>query len=151
MTAYFDTSALIPLLVDEPGSRVCEKAWHAARTVVASDLAYVEVHTALAQAQRMGRVTETQHGEALASFERLWNQLATIAPSEAIIRHAASLGAEHALRGYDAVHCATALAIRSEELFAISGDRALLEAWRRSGIPTVDTGQAHRESDGTPA
>lgn len=138
MTACFDTSALIPLIIEEPSSAVCERAWEAARTIVASSLAYVEGHAALAQAQRLGRLTEAQFRIAAASFDDLWDQVTTISPSEPLIRRAAALSAAHGLRGYDAVHCATALAARSDELFAVSGDRALLDAWHEHGIATVD-------------
>jgi len=48
------------------------------------------------------------------------------------------LGAGHALRGYDAVHCATALAVASEDFVAIAGDHDLLRAWSELGIATID-------------
>lgn len=141
MTAYFDTSALVPLVIEEPSSAVRERAWHAAGTVATSALAYVEVHTALAQARRLDRLTDAQLRQATESFESVWNQVVSVSPSDEIIRMAATLGAEHALRGYDAVHCATALATVQEPYFAVSGDRALVSAWSQLGLTTVDANQ----------
>ncbi|MGO1855419.1 MAG: type II toxin-antitoxin system VapC family toxin [Microbacteriaceae bacterium] len=138
MTAYFDTSALVPLVIEEPSSAVCERAWHAAGTVATSTLAYVETHTALAQARRLDRLTDTQLRRATEAFETVWNQVVSVSPSDDIIRMAATLGAEHALRGYDAVHCATALAAMQVPHFAVSGDRALVSAWSQLGLTTVD-------------
>src|SRR5699024_3322204 len=139
VTAYFDTSALVPLVIAEPSSLVCERAWSAAHTITASSLAYVEVHTALAQAERQGRIAHVQRVEAGNSFEDLWTQVTTVTPSDEILHHAVQLGVEFALRGYDAVHCATAMSIASDELFAVSGDGALLDAWHQLGLATVDT------------
>lgn len=138
MTAYFDTSALIPLIIDEPSSAICERAWRAARRVASSTLAYVEARAALAQARRLGRLSDEQHDEATSGFDDLWAQIATITPAPPLLRHAANLSGSHALRGYDAVHCASALALRDSELFAVSGDHALLGAWRDLGLTTVD-------------
>lgn len=139
MTAYFDTSALVPLVLAEPSTAVSRRAWYETDSVASSSLAYVEVHTALAQANRMSRMTDTEHGMATRAFEALWAQITPIAPVEEIIRDAARLGTAHALRGYDAVHCATAFAIASSDLVAVSGDQDLLRAWDALGIATVDT------------
>lgn len=141
MTAYFDTSALVPLVIDEPGSKICERAWGAATTIVSSSLAYVEAHTALAQAERIERISATQRRQAATAFDGLWRNVTAVTPSKAIIQNAATLGIERGLRGYDAVHCATAIAAFSAELYAVSGDRSLLAAWHALGIATVDTNQ----------
>ena len=71
--------------------------------------------------------------------------MAYIFPSDEIIRHAAELTAAQGLRGYDAIHCATALALDTPDFVAVSGDRALLRAWSTLGIPTADTGLDRRE------
>jgi len=141
MTAYFDTSALIPLIIKEPSSATSLRAWDAADTVASSALTYVEAHTSFARAQRMGRLTEEQLDRALVRFDRLWRQVAVLSPTDAIVREAALLGRRHALRGYDAVHCASVLAARDESTYAVSGDRALLEAWHELGVVTVDANQ----------
>lgn len=139
MTAYFDTSAIVPLLIDEASSLQCEGAWNDADEIATSTLAFVEVHTVLAQARRSRRLTPAAHEGALESFERLWEEITPITPSDEIIRSAALLGTIHALRGYDAVHCATALAAASDDYVAVSGDRDLLRAWSELGIATIDT------------
>lgn len=141
MTAYFDTSALIPLIVEEPSSATCLRAWDEADAVASSALAYVEAHTSFARAQRMGRLTEAQLERALERFDCLWRQVVTLTPTDGILHEAALLGRRHALRGYDAVHCASALAARDERTYAVSEDRALLEAWHGLGVVTVDANQ----------
>lgn len=140
MLAYFDTSALVPLVVDEPATHLCNVKWDAADVIVTSSLAYVEAHSAIAQAVRHGRISGEGHQRALDAFQLRWNDLIHVPPSDSVVRAAADLAARHALRGYDAVHCATALAVASDDFVAISGDRDLLRAWGELGVATIDAG-----------
>lgn len=139
MLAYFDTSALVPLLIDEPATARCTTTWNAASVVATSSIGYVEVHAALAQARRQRRLTSPEHRRALKGFAIVWEDLVTIPVNETVIGKAATLAATHALRGYDAVHCAASLAVATDDFVAVSGDRALLDAWAPLGIATVDT------------
>lgn len=139
MLAYFDTSALVPLVIAEPTSRHCTQLWDDVDVIVTTSLAYVEVHAALAQAARHGRLSTAEHASSLNAFQTRWDDLIHIPPSDALVKRAATLSARRALRGYDAVHCATALAVASEDFAAISGDRDLLRAWNALGVATIDT------------
>lgn len=139
MIAYLDTSAVVPLLVQEPGSSFCQRIWNDADTVVSCRLTYVEAAAALAQAQRMGRLSERQYSVCRDQLNGLWGQLDIIEVDNALIRRAADLAYDHALRGYDAVHCACAEQIQGPEVVAVSGDRRLLDAWRGLGLSTADT------------
>lgn len=55
MIGYLDTSAFVPLLIDEPTSAACRRFWDDADEVVSSRPRYVETAAALAQARRLGR------------------------------------------------------------------------------------------------
>ena len=139
MLAYFDTSALVPLVVDEPASDLCRAQWDHADAIVTSSLAYVETHSALARASRHGRLTPVAHGQAVDAFQLRWSDAIHVSPSDSLVKAAAALSARLGLRGYDAVHCATALAVASDDFVAISRDRELLDAWQQLGIATIDT------------
>ena len=56
-----------------------------------------------------------------------------------LVRAAGALARAHALRGYDAVHCAAALRVVSATTVALAGDRDLLAAWRHEGLHVLDT------------
>jgi hypothetical protein len=43
------------------------------------------------------------------------------------------------LRGYDAVHCASAEQLNDEDVVAACGDQRLLSAWAEVGVSTYDT------------
>ncbi len=139
MIAYLDTSALVPLLVAEPTSERCRRVWDRSEAVLTVELSYVEASAALARAQRIGRLTAVQHGEALRRWDDLWDQVVVLPVGTALIRAAARLTAAHGLRGYDAVHCAAAIAHADSDVVATAGDRDLLMAWRTIGLAVVDT------------
>jgi uncharacterized protein len=140
MIAYFDTSAVVPLLVDdEPGADICRRTWDAATTLVTSRLTYVEAAAALARAARMGRLAPRDHEMSLAGLDELWRQLHVLNVDEALVRAAADLARRHSLRGFDAVHCAAGLRVLGATTVALSGDTALVTAWSAEGIATIDT------------
>ena len=139
MRVYFDSSALVPLLVREASSTHCAHLWSTADARVSSCLAQVEVAAALAQAQRMRRITAEQHRLALEHLRVLLDRLDLVQTDAALLDRAANLASEQGLRGYDAVHCASAEAVASDDLVAASGDHTLNEAWHRLGIATYPT------------
>ena len=138
MIAYLDTSAMVPLLIAEPTSSVCATLWNTADDVVTSQLAYVETADALAAARRAGRITRDEHRSAIAQLDDIWAQTAVVRVDETLVAHAAALADTHALRGYDAVHCASAIAVSDVDMIAAAGDRRLLDAWHDLGLATVD-------------
>ncbi|ATL65030.1 type II toxin-antitoxin system VapC family toxin [Nocardia terpenica] len=142
MIGYLDTSAFIPLLVEEPSSPACRRFWDDADAVVSSRMLYVETAAALAQAHRMARLDETGHAASRRLLDQLWPQIDIVEVDEPLILRAAQLAESLALRGYDAVHCASAEQLEDTDLVAASGDKRLLEAWRGSGVATFDTNAA---------
>lgn len=139
MIAYLDTSAIVPLLIDEPSTAVCQHIWQSADVVLSSQLAFVETAAALARASRLGRMTAAERDIVLRRLEEIWLQVDGMAVDEALIREAAALTAHLPLRGYDAVHCAAALRLSGPDVIAASGDQDLLAAWRAEGLNVVDT------------
>lgn len=138
MIAYLDTSAVIPLMINESGSEVCAQVWNEADALMSSHLLYVEASAALARARRVGRLTARRHRACLRGFEEYWQEVQAIVVDDAIVMRAADLTAEFGLRAYDAVHCATAERVNDAEMVAAAGDRRLIAALRRLGISTVD-------------
>jgi predicted nucleic acid-binding protein len=138
LIAYLDTSALVPLLIDEPASPICERLWDDADDVVSVRIAYVEAAAAIAQARRIGLLTRSHKRAAVALLDDKWQQLQLVEIDDALVHRAGILADLHRLRGYDATHCAGAESINDAELVAVSGDRQLLAAWLALGISTVD-------------
>lgn len=138
MIVYFDTSAFVPLLVAEPSSEFCGRLWDEADTVVTSRLLYVETAAALAQALRLERLTVRSHQSALRGLRRLWAEMDLVEADEDVVGRAAELAHLCSLRGYDALHCASAERLDGSDLVVASGDRKLLEACGSIGLTTAD-------------
>lgn len=138
MIGYLDTSALVPLVIEEPSSELSRRFWDDADIVLTSRLLYVEAAVALAQAHRMERISESQRRKGLAILDDLWAEMDIVEIDHDLSREAANLAHRHALRGYDAVHCASAVQVNDEDLVAASGDARLLAAWHQLAIATYD-------------
>jgi predicted nucleic acid-binding protein len=134
VTTYFDTSALLKLLVEEEGSDVAALSWDGADVILTSRLAYPEARAALASAGRGGRLSRDAGAIAKRSLEGLWRQLRVVEVSPEVAADAGELAESHALRGYDAVHLASALAVLDDELLMVTWDDDLATAARREGL-----------------
>lgn len=139
MIVYFDTSAVVPILIAEPSTVTCRRLWDDADRRVSSRLTYVETAAALAMAERRRRISSDEHDVAWANFVEIWPDLDVMDLSPELADSAADLARSSALRGYDAVHCATAAQLNDPDLVAAAGDGQLLAGWRSAGVAVVDT------------
>jgi len=138
LIVYFDTSALLPIVIEEPTSVTASRLWDDADRVVSSRLVYVEGRAALARAGRMDRLDEHQLRTAVEDFEAVHEQLDFIEVTENLVGEAGALAEQFGLRGYDAVHLASARLLNDPELVLAAGDQTLLGAARAAGIATAD-------------
>lgn len=139
MIAYFDTSAFIPLIIDEPSSTTCFRLWNEATRVASVRLLYAEARAALAQAHRMARLSRRQFVNAVGQLDVLIDQVDHVEVTEHLVRAAGEVAESHRLRGYDAVHLAAAQSISGDDTVLVSGDRQLIDAAVRSGIAVALT------------
>ncbi len=117
---YFDSSAFVKLVVEEDGSDLAAALWDGCDAAVSSRLAYPEVRAALAAAKRAHRLEPADHRRAEATWEDYWAATRIVELTEAVTAHAGQLAGQHALRGADAVHLASLLAVgAAETLFAV--------------------------------
>jgi uncharacterized protein len=149
---YLDTSALVKLYVTERGSPVV-RAWVASAPVlVTARITYAEARAAMAQAARLGLLSVSELRKTVTELDADWQTHAVVEIDEALVVRAGGLAEEHALRGYDAVQLAAALAARplaSEYQFA-SFDRELNAAAAREGLRLADLPDGVAERPATP-
>jgi predicted nucleic acid-binding protein len=131
---YFDSSALVKILVEEEGSDLAAQLWDGCDAAVSSRLAYPEVRAALAAAVRDGRLEATACEVAEAGWEGLWSATRVIEMTEAVARNAGELAREHALRAADAVHLASALALGTDGVVVAVWDRHLRSGAKAAGL-----------------
>ncbi|MGP8000127.1 MAG: type II toxin-antitoxin system VapC family toxin [Streptosporangiaceae bacterium] len=131
---YFGSSALVKLLVREAGSDLAAELWDGCDAAVASRLAYPEVRAALAAAGR----NHDLDGGGLAAAEQAWQEYwpATrpVELTRPVERHAGQLAEQYALRGADAVHLASALAVSDPGLILAAWDRRLRAGASAAGL-----------------
>ena len=134
MIAYFDTSAVIPTIIDEPASVACVRLWDEADRVISVRLLYPEARAALARAHRMNRLTLRQLAAATDELDAAVREVDNVEMGAELARHAGELAQRHELRGYDAVHLAAAVTARSADLVVVTGDNDLARAAQSVGL-----------------
>lgn len=113
---YFDSSALVKLVLDEVGSDIAATLWNGCDAALSNRLAYPEVCAALAAAGRNHDLTESEASDATATWDTFWASMRPVELSAAVGQNAGNLAARHGLRGADAVHLASALALGEAEV-----------------------------------
>ena len=142
MILYLDTSALVKLVLDEPGAPET-RAWYAqAQQACCSVITYPEATAALCRHDRELGTADERLSAWLAALEKCWRRCLRAPVFE---RSAARLAITHALRGMDAVQLASACTLRDRVVGStpdadfrfLAFDRRLLEAAEREGFATL--------------
>ena len=137
MILYLDTSALVKLYVREKGSVRVRRQVGEAEAVATSIVAYAEARAAFARLRRERPGSGKRHRQRVSQFDRDWERYAVVEVTEAVIRSAGDLADRHGLRGFDAIHLASALWLKSaqsRELVFAAFDRMLTESAESAGL-----------------
>jgi predicted nucleic acid-binding protein len=134
---YFDSSALVKLVVQEDGTDLAAELWDGCDAALASRLAYPEVRAALAAACRNHDLTDNDLDTAEQAWEQFWAAIRPVELTQAVEQHAGQLARTHALRGAGAVHLASALAIGDPDLIIAVWDRRLHAGAGAAGLPVT--------------
>jgi len=84
----------------------------------------------------MERLEEDELRAAVRAFESLYEQLDLVEVTSGLVHDAGTLAERFALRGYDAVHLASAHLVHDPDLVLAAGDQSLLEAAQELEIAT---------------
>jgi predicted nucleic acid-binding protein len=138
LIVYFDTSAFVPIIVEENTSVAASRLWIDADRVISSRLLYAETRAALAMANRLGRLDNKQLRDAVHQVEDLINDVDKVEVTDGLVRRAGALTQTLHLRGYDAVHLASAELVRQDDLVVATNDRALRAASQDLGLSVAN-------------
>jgi hypothetical protein len=116
---------------------VAEELWEACDLKIASHLVYPEARAALAAALRARRIDARGARRAVSDLEDATDSMVLVGVDASLAREAGKLAEEHALRGYDAVHLATALSAADDQLLLVTWDQDLAHAALRCGHPVA--------------
>lgn len=134
-----ETSARIPLLIEEPGPERAGRVWDVADHRTTGRLIYTEARAALAQASRLGRLGPAALATAIDALAGLHDQLDLLEDDDPLVRRAGELAQHHALRGYDAIHLAAAERVRHDTTILVAADRDLCATAQALGLAVART------------
>ena len=104
--------ALIKLYIDEEHHETVRDAVNAAEAVATSIIAFTEARAAFARLQREARLRAEALESLKQSFDADWCHYAKVSIDDELVRRAGDLAEAFSLRGYDAIHLASAEYLR---------------------------------------
>ena len=134
---FWDSSAVVPLIVPEASSRSFQAFYERDSVMVAWWATQVECVSAIARRQRLGQLRDDVVAEALARLNALSSAWHEVEPGEEVRESAIRLVQVHDLRTADALQLAAAVfaaEARPSTLAFVSLDERLLGAARREGF-----------------
>lgn len=110
-----------------------------AAAVATARISYAAARAAFARHQREGGITRTTLRSIARDLDRDWGTYNIVEVAEPLVRHAGALAERYALRGYDAVQLAAALALRrmSRTVEFATFDERLGVAAARERLPVM--------------
>lgn len=150
---FFDTSALVKHYIPEQGTRKVRRLIDDARAdpedsrLYLSRITFPEAMSAVTRRRHRGTITEGEGKTFLHAIHRDFTSptlfFTIVEASAAVVDQAALLVAQHKIRGFDAVHLASALStqrfMRPPDRFVfVTSDIDLGRAARAQGLSTID-------------
>ena len=139
---FWDSSAIVPLIIDEPGRSALLEMLESDPVMVVWWGTSVELVSAVSRREREGALDPSVAAAAVdrvRKLERAWHQ---VVPSDAVRNRAQRLLRVHTLRAADSLHLAAALSVSSDDpasIRFITLDRRLRDAAQREGLDVPAT------------
>jgi predicted nucleic acid-binding protein len=134
---FWDSSAIVPLIIDEPGRVPLLELLEADPVMVVWWGTPVEVISAVSRREREGALDAAVAAAAIDRMRRIERACYQVTPSDAVRNRAQRLLRVHPLRAADSLQLAAALTVAGDEPASIrfvTLDRRLLDAARREGL-----------------
>jgi predicted nucleic acid-binding protein len=140
MILYLDTSALVKRYFEEKYSTEVVTAWKSALAISTSEIAYAEMVAAVYRKAAEARVKKSLIQKIMGAFQEDWSSFVIVEVDNRLNEMIHNVIANHKLRGFDAIHLASALAVGSaitdDFLFACY-DEQLRQAAQAEGLNTM--------------
>jgi predicted nucleic acid-binding protein len=137
---FWDSSAVIPLVVPETATAALQRLYEADPVVLAWWATEIECTSAIARRQRLGQLRDDVADEAFSRLNALRLAWHEVEPSDEVRESAKRLLRVHDLRTADALQLAAASFVaegRPSTLEFVSLDERLVAAARREGFVTT--------------
>ena len=137
MILYLDTSAFVKRYVREAGTDEVITLVENSVSVGTTSLTRVEMAAALEKTVRQGWIKRKSAWQAWQDFLGHWSSFSRLNISSGVIERASTLAWEYSLRGYDAMHLASALLWQETldtQITMATFDRDLWQASKKTGL-----------------
>jgi predicted nucleic acid-binding protein len=137
---FWDASAVLPLIVNEPGSELVVPWLKEDAEIVLWGWSRVEIASAIERRAREGNLSGAVRAALLSRAERLANDAHEVLDVSAVRARAIAILARHALRAADAAQLGAALLVAEPEpasLTMVVLDRRLAAAAAREGLQVL--------------
>lgn len=139
MILYLDTSALLKRYFKEPYSNELLAKWKEATQIITSSVAYAETMASFYRKKREVDLSSKVFNELVNSFHLDWEAFIRVEVNEGINETVHKVVVRHPLRGFDAIHLASAIItherINEAFLFACF-DQKLINSAQIEGLAT---------------
>ncbi len=125
MTCYFDTSALLKLYVEEPGSELVKACTRESYMVATSRVAYAEARAAFARAWHEEMLGDQEYLEVVSNFKEEWPSFFSLNVSDSVLQRVDVLIDKYSLRGFDVLHLASTFVLSRQN----EGEKLLVGCW----------------------
>jgi uncharacterized protein len=109
LTLYFDSSAVVARYFIESHTASISQALSQTTLFCTNQATCAETRAAFSQLKHQKRLVGKRYYEALAQFEKDWEDFDRRNITDALVRWAGALAETYILKGYDSVHLASAL------------------------------------------
>lgn len=139
MILYLDTSALVKKYFKEVGSADIISLWKESIAIATSSIAYAETMASFFRKKREADISEKTINKTVDIFQKDWESFVRITATNDLNAKIDRLVALHPLRGFDAIHLASALIVNKrvpENFLFACFDKRLLKAAITEGLKT---------------
>lgn len=137
MILYLDTSALVKRYFREPFSDEVVLRWKTATEIVISSVAYAEALASFYRKKRETGLKEALTRKVIEAFLLDWKSFVRIEVNEELDTYLDRALERYPLRGFDAIHLASAVLVREglqEDILFVCFDQVLARAARKEGF-----------------
>jgi len=140
MIVYLDTSALVKRYFKEEYSAEVINYWVQAEEIITSCVTYAETMACFWRKKREGLTPDELIQKVSMLFKRDWESFVRVEVNEDLNEYVDSLIQRHPLRGFDAIHLASAKVVHDSlpgNLIFLCFDRRLASAAHEEGLNTL--------------
>lgn len=140
MILYLDTSALLKKYFKELFSEQIVSKWKKASAIVTSAVAYAEAMASICRKKREIKLEDAVFRNLIGTFQRDWESFIKVDVNDDLNRFVDDLVSSHPLRGFDAIHLASAMTVNEplpEGVVFACFDKVLLKAAQNEGLNTL--------------